>query len=227
LYAKAGVPANASAADVRALPFEKLVPLSADYGPIQDGRVMTETPAQALAHGAAADVPLIIGWNSGEDSVAFGGLLGPAEQLRSLADRAAFTDRVFGAPARWVAARAAGGKPAWLYHFSYVGGRFRPQMTTATHAAEIQYVWEYWGRRTPMSVVTDEDRAMATLMHGCWVAFAKTGTPTCGPTPWPAYTPASDQLMEFGSPSGVRTNFRKSELDAQQAAALPGLRLAK
>ena len=38
---------------------------------------------------------------------------------------------------------------------------------------------------------------------------------------------ASDQLMEFGSPSGVRTNFRKSELDAQQAAALPGLRLAK
>src|SRR6185503_10069401 len=159
--------------------------------------LMTQTPAQALARHAAADVPLIIGWNSGEDSVAFGGLLASTEADRTPAGREAFTDRVFGAPARWVAAEAAGGKPAWLYHFSYVGGRFRPRVTTAAHAAEIQYVWEYWGRRTPMSVVTDEDRAMATLMHGCWVAFAKAGTPTCGTTPWPAYDPKSDQLMEF------------------------------
>ena len=88
-------------------------------------------------------------------------------------------------------------------------------MTTAAHAAEIQYVWEYWGRRTPMSVVSDEDRAMATFMHGCWVAFAKTGAPRCGAEPWPTYDPKSDRLMEFGSPSGVRTNFRKAQLDAQ------------
>jgi hypothetical protein len=31
--------------------------------------------------------------------------------------------------------------------------------------------------------------------------------------------------MEFGSPSGVRTDFRKTQLDAQQAAALPALKL--
>jgi para-nitrobenzyl esterase len=94
-------------------------------------------------------------------------------------------------------------------------------MTTAAHAAEIQYVWEYWGRRTPMSVVSDEDRAMASLMHGCWVAFARTSVPTCGAEAWPAYDPASDKLMEFGAPSGVRTGFRKDQLDAQQAAAGP------
>ena len=223
--AKAGAPIEATATQLRAIPFERLVALGGDYGPAQDGHLMTLTPAQALAAGHAADVPLIIGWNSGEDSVAFGGLLGPAEQLRSPADRAAFTDRVFGAPARWVAGKAAGGKPAWLYHFSYVGSRFRPQMTTATHAAEIQYVWEYWGRRTPMSVVSDEDRAMATLMHGCWVSFARTGTPDCGPTPWPAYDAKTDRLMEFGASSGVRNGFRKSELDAQQAASLPTLKL--
>jgi len=215
--AQAGAAPEATAADLRAIAFEKLVPLAGDYGPFVDGRLMTETPAQALARGHAADVPLVIGWNSGEDSVAFGGLVGPAEQLRTPADRDAFTDRVFGAPARWIAAKAAGGRPAWLYHFSYVGSRFRPAQTRAAHAAEIQYVFEYWGRRTPMSVASDEDRAMATLMHGCWVAFARSGAPRCGDDAWPAYEAQSDRLMEFGANSGVRTHFRKSQLDAQKA----------
>ena len=91
-------------------------------------------------------------------------------------------------------------------------------MKRAVHAAEIQYVWEYWGRRTPMSMVSDEDRAMAGLMHGCWVAFAKTGRPCAQ---WPAYDPKTDRLMEFGAPSGVRQGFRKPQLDAAEAAAGP------
>ena len=33
--------------------------------------------------------------------------------------------------------------------------------------------------------------------------------------------------MEFGASSGVRVGLRKTQLDAQQAAALPGLKLAK
>ena len=206
---------------LRALPVEQLVALSGRHGPFQDGRLVTATAAQALATGRAADVPLIIGWNSGEDSVAFGGTLADRDAVRTPEGREAFTDRAFGAPARWVAAQASAGKPAWLYHFSYVGTRFRPRMTTAAHAAEIQYVWEYWGRRTPMSVVSDEDRAMASLMHGCWVAFARTSVPTCGREAWPAYDAASDKLMEFGAPSGVHTGFRKAQLDAQQAAAGP------
>lgn len=238
-----GVPATASAAELRALPVDKLVGLDADYGPITDGRLMTETPTQALADGHFADVPLIIGSNSGEDS-----LLGPKVPAGFIARlppivrtiykdeaaagdetlaRAIFTDRVMGAPARWVAKQASGGQPAWLYYFSYIGSRFRPGMTGAIHSAEIQYVYEYWGRRTPMSVVSDEDKAMARLMHACWVAFAKTSTPKCGGEDWPAYTPASDQLMEFGSPGGVRTHFRKSRLDAQDFAALPTLGLGK
>jgi para-nitrobenzyl esterase len=217
VLAKAGAPAAATAAQLREVPFDRLVPLAGDYGPFQDGRLMTLTPAQAFAGGRAIDVPLIIGWNSGEDTVAFGGLVGPAEQLRTTDDRDRFTDRTFGAPARWIAARAAGGKPSYLYHFSYIGNRFRPAQTRAAHAAEIQYVFEYWGRRTPMSVVSDEDRAMATLMHGCWVSFAKTGAPACGTEAWPAYDATSDRLMEFGSPSGARTHFRKAQLDAQAA----------
>ena len=238
----AGIPATATAAQLRALPVEKVTGQDADFGPFLDGRLMTETPAQAFARGHATDVPMIIGTNSGEDSLMGSGEFGPtaahlmppkvraayppeAKIGRDALVRQAFTDRFMGAPARWIAAQAAGGQPAWLYYFSYVGSRFRPQMTRAAHAAELQYMLEYWGRRTPMSSVSEEDRAMAQVMHGCWVAFAKLGAPLCGDPPWPAYRRSRDQLLEFGSPTDIRTHFRKRQLDAQEAAALPGLKL--
>ena len=75
-----------------------------------------------------------------------------------------------------------------------------------------------------MSVVSDDDRAMASLMHGCWVAFAKTGAPRCG-IAWPAYDPKRDELVEFGAPSGRRAQFRKDRLDAQEALVIPSLGL--
>ena len=234
---------DATTADqLRVVPAADLIAkIGGNFGPFTDGKLMTMTASQAFATGKAADVPLIIGSNSGEDS-----LMGPWNPNMAAAippaarsvyvdeaaagdetlARAVFTDRVMGAPARWTAAKASSGKPAWLYHFSYVGGRFRPVVTRAFHAAEIQYVFEYWGRRTPMSMVSQDDKAMATLMHSCWVAFAKTSTPACASGPaWPVYAPASDQLMEFGMSSGIRTNFRKSRLDAQEIGALPSLAL--
>ena len=188
-------------------------------------------------------MPLIIGANSGEDS-----LLGrrlpnaaamaaeiPATVKAAYPDeaangdealvRAVFGDRYMVGPARWLAGQAAAGKPAWLYHFSYVDSRFRPMgVTRAAHAAEIQYVFEYWGRRTPLSMVAADDRAMADLMHGCWVAFAKTGAPKCA-VAWPAYEAGDDELVEFGVDSGVRSGFRKRQLDAQEQVALPSLAL--
>jgi para-nitrobenzyl esterase len=238
--------AQASLEQLRAIPADQLIAqaLEGSYGPFPDGRLLKETPTQAFAAGRAVDVPLIIGSNNGEDSLmdsfgmtpaARGALLPPivrklyAEEAakgdETLA-RAVFTDRVMGAPARWVAEQAASGAPSWLYHFSYVGTRFRPMVTTAAHAAEIQYVFEYWGRRTDPATVSVQDRDMAALMHGCWVAFARTGAPACpsGQT-WPAYDPADDRLMEFGFDSGLRQGFRKTRLDAQTRSALPTLGL--
>src|SRR5579859_8137790 len=237
---KAGI-AAATIADLRALPVEKLVAVNDDYQPFVDGKLMTETASQAAADGHFADVPLIIGSNSGEDS-----LMGPRVAPQMLAAippiakavyqdeaavsdeavaRAIFTDRVMGGPARWIAGKASGGQPAWLYYFSYVGSRFPPSKTRASHADEIQYVWEYWGRRTPMSMVSAKDQEVATLMHACWVSFAKTGAPKCGSEAWPAYRPETDQLMEFGAASGVRTHFRKTQLDLQERVSLPALQL--
>ncbi len=230
---------------LRALPAQILADegAGADYGPFVDGRVLKQTPAQAFAAGKAIDVPLIIGANSGEDSLLGRRLPNAAAMAASIPEavkaaypdeaakgdealvRAAFGDRYMVGPARWLAGQAAGGKPAWLYHFSYVGSRFRPMgVTSAAHAAEIQYVFEYWGRRTPLSMVAADDRAMATLVHGCWVAFAKTGAPACD-IAWPAYDRAGDELVEFGAQSGLRTGFRKRQLDAQQLDVLPSLAL--
>ena len=111
--------AKASAADLRALPAESLVGgVGGSFGPFPDGRLLKETPSQAFAAGRAADVPLNIGWNSGEDS-----LKGPwrPEMIRAVPEgarevyaaeaargdealaRAVFTDRAMGAPARWIA----------------------------------------------------------------------------------------------------------------------------
>ena len=238
---KAGIAAT-SAAELHALPAEKLVAVNDNFEPFIDGKLMTETVSQAAVDGHFTDVPLIIGSNSGEDS-----LMGPRVSPQALAmippvakavykdeaaiggdeavARAIFTDRVMGGPARWIAGKASAGQPAWLYYFSYVGSRFGPSKTRASHADEIQYVWEYWGRRTPMSMVSAKDQEVASLMHACWVAFAKTGAPKCGPDTWPAYTPGSDQLMEFGAMSGVRTHFRKAQLDFQEQASLPALQL--
>jgi para-nitrobenzyl esterase len=239
--AKAGITAT-SVGDLRALPYEKLIPVNDDFQPFTDGRLMTETASQALAGGRFADVPLIIGSNSGEDSLMGPGPIPPArlaavipaaarpiykdEGSDEAMARAMFTDRIMGGPARWVAAKASGGAPSYLYYFSYVGSRFPPSKTHASHADEIQYVWEYWGRRTPASMVNAKDQEVASLMHACWVAFAKTSAPKCGGQAWPAYTPAGDQLMEFGKESGVRANFRKTQLDAVQSVVLPTLALS-
>jgi len=238
---KAGVAAT-SIADLRALPYARLIPVGGDFQPFTDGTLMTETASQALADGKFADVPLIIGSNSGEDSLMGPGPL-PAARLAAAIPaaarpiykdeagdegiaRAIFTDRIMGGPARWVAARASSGAPSYLYYFSYVGSRFPATKTRASHADEIQYVWEYWGRRTPASMVNAKDQQVASLMHACWVAFAKTSVPRCGGLAWPAYTPAGDQLMEFGKDSGVRTNLRKAQLDAVQSVVLPTLGLS-
>jgi len=238
---KAGITAN-SAAELRAIPFEKLVPISSNYGPFIDGKLMTQTGSQALAAGRVPDVPLIIGSNSGEDSLMGPGPVPPAALALippaaravykdeaaagdEILARAIFTDRIMGGAARWVAAETSPGKPSWLYYFSYVGSRFPASKTRASHADEIQYAWEYWGRRTPMSEVSAKDQAVASLMHACWVSFARTGAPKCGDTAWPAYSRAKDQLMEFGATSGVRTNLRKPQLDFQQAVTLPTLGL--
>jgi para-nitrobenzyl esterase len=240
IFAGAGAPANATAAELRAIPAERLIAAATgDFGPYPDGQLMPATPSQMIARGQFPDVPLIIGWVSGEDSLMGPSPLPPATlalippvarmvyreeaaQGDEALARVIFTDSLFGAPARWVAAQTAEGAPSWLYHFSYVGEAYRAQRTSAGHATEIPYMFRM--KESPVGNLGPGDMAVADLMHGCWVAFAKTGAPCAQ---WPAYDASTDQLMEFSADSGVRTGFKKAAFTAQETVGLAALKLGE
>ena len=119
-------------------------------------------------------------------------------------------------------ARKAAARRPWLYYFSFRRAVYKDYLPGAPHASEIPFVFDSWDHIDPKlsrGPETAEDRALTKVMHACWVAFAKTGAPRCPtPEPWPAYTPARDQLMEFGDTVKIDTHFRKPQLDAQEAA---------
>ena len=215
---------------MKTLPVDALVKAGGRTEPIIDGRLLTQTATRAFALGRGAAVPLLIGSNSYEASLLGGNASGFLKSLpqwlrpiyaASAPDdlsyaNAAFTDSVMGAPARWIAGRTADRPKSWLYYFSYVRIVRRGRLPGANHASEIPYVFDSQDLVPNYSAeITDEDRAMAKVVHSCWVAFAKTGAPKCDHAPaWPAYASDSDQLMEFGQATGVRTQFRKTLLDA-------------
>jgi para-nitrobenzyl esterase len=239
LMGKLGVNRDASLADLRALPADQLVSLpDGDFGPVVDGRLLTENATQAFARGAAAPVPLIIGSNSFEASLlaAFhvspkiylamqpqGALLAyqgePSEQAKAYA---VFNDAVMGGPARWIAERRGSTSPTWLYYFSFRRGVYKDIYPGAPHASEIPFVFDSWDKIDPRlskGGETRDDRALTKVVHACWVAFAKTAVPACPtPSPWPAYQPSTDQLVVFGDKVEVVSHFRKAELDAEEAA---------
>jgi para-nitrobenzyl esterase len=241
---RAGLPgADATLAQLRALPVAKTfdLPVALGFGPFADGRLVPIAPTAAFAGGSVLDVPLIIGSNSFEASLmkAFSippdritGRLTPQTRAVYASDgtsdealaQAVFTDSVMGAPAHWIASKASGGAPAWLYHFSYVVSMRRGSSPGAAHGSEIPYVFATGSALAARFGVTlsDEDRAMEHLMHSCWVGFAKTGAPQCDNQAWPMYTPQNDQLLEFGPNTAVVAGFRKAQYSALESVVLPG-----
>ena len=216
------------------------MPSNLGFGPFADGRLIPESPTRAFADGSAADVPLIIGSNSFEASLmqSFNippdriiGRLTPAAREAYAGDggddatlaRAVFTDSVMGAPAHWVAGKEASGAPSWLYHFSYVAAMQRDRVPGARHGSEIPYVFSTGSALASRFGISlsPEDTAMESLVHACWVAFAKTGKPACGGETWPAYTRANDTLMEFGPKSGPVSGFRKAQYEALERVLRP------
>jgi para-nitrobenzyl esterase len=234
LASKLGAPADATPEQLRALPVDALATAFGRYGPIVDGRLLPVDVTEAFAQGKNLHVPLLIGSNSYEASlmVSFGMPAGPFVAKIPAATKAAygaeasddaalardvFTDQVMGGPARWIAAESSADAPTWLYYFSYVRVNQRAKLPGANHASEIPYVFDSQDH-VPVysSEIVDEDRAEAKVMHACILGFIKDGKPSCTGMAWPAYTPSSDQLMEFGRSNGVRTHLRKTQLDAAE-----------
>jgi para-nitrobenzyl esterase len=210
-----------TAARLRAIPVADLVKAADEAdGPIVDGRLLAARPIARIAAGSLLHVPLMIGTNSDEGSLA-GESLPPGDVLkgfsaaevaalraayggttddRALA-RAVFRDANFAAPSRWIADRASAAAPVFLYRFSYLRRSQRGGLVPgAGHGAEIPYVFDSW-RQSPSggARLPAEDRAEAARVHALWVAFAKTGTPAAPDVPeWPRYSASSDRLLDLG-----------------------------
>jgi len=92
----------------------------------------------------------------------------------------------------WARAHTSTGKSkAYVYYFTHQApassnavARFTPAQGTATHTAEIQYVFQNLRK----GAWTGNDVAVADVMSSYWVNFASNGDPNGKGLPhWPAY----------------------------------------
>ena len=186
-------------------------------GPMIDGKVVVESPAEAYASGRGAKVAFMIGANSADIGFAFARTIddlfapfGPDKDKAITAYNATSSTPVpqvapiFGAdqmmiePARFAARTlAAIGQPAYEYRFSYVAESLRAKVKGAPHATEIPFVFDTVEARYGKDL-TDADRAAAKAANAYWANFAKTGNPNGAGLPqWPAYSVKTDELMDF------------------------------
>ncbi|MGA0600979.1 carboxylesterase/lipase family protein [Caulobacter sp. KR2-114] len=243
LATAAGLGPDATPQQLRALPVDKLFALPMTLGavgPVTDGRLLPQSVTRTFAASRQIAAPLIIGSNSYEASLMRSFRIPPQTMLARVPatmralypgddDKAAsdlFTDAIMGAPSRWVAARQSAVAPTWLYRFDYVPTLRRGSAPGTQHGGEIPFVFATWSALAGPAASAD-DQAMERLAHGCWIAFAKTGTPACGDPKWPAYTPAQDRLMAFGVSSGPAQEPREAQYDALQQTLLPLMEAAR
>jgi para-nitrobenzyl esterase len=190
-----------------------------EWGVIVDGRLLKEPVMSAFAGGRAARVPLIIGTNSEEGSLlgldahsdglfpkvspddmvklkAFYSAQAPNDEELA---RLVFRDGYFASEARWIASKvSAAGTPAYLYRFSYVLGALRARRAGAYHGSEIPFVFG----RMPEVRLDDADERVKRALHDCWVAFARTGKPTCDDAPdWSTFEPGGKWMVFDAHPS--------------------------
>lgn len=187
-------------------------------GPIRDGKLVVQSPEEALEQGRQAMVPVIVGANSLDLGVGsprnktelFARFGSDAAQARKLYDpdgdlelyrvtEQAAGDRAMREPARHLArAMARAGQQVWLYRFGYVAESFRWKFRGAGPAGEIPYVFDLPPAVVDPDADNDEDKKMGKLASGYWVSFVKTGNPNGGERPrWPRYLLQEDRIGKF------------------------------
>ncbi len=213
-------------------------------GPIDDGKIVTGMPGEALRKRTAAKVPVLIGTTSDDlpvlfpprdNPLSFFGADAPAAKAVYFADgidpvvaiNSIAVDTTMHEPARFVARQVtAARQPAWLYRFGYVAESLRPKVSGACHSCELPYLFGTLDVRYG-AAATAKDRAMADLFMGYIGAFAKTGDPNRSGLPsWPRSDGVNSELMMFtpdataimqADPWKSRLDMIERALDAQAA----------
>lgn len=201
------------------------------FGPVVDGRSLPAPPLQAVAGGAAADVPLLLGTNRDEWTL-FSASARPVtdgDDLRRRLARMAglpatlvddyarrrgdttpqqllddiMTDAVFRQPAiRLAEAQSAHQPRTYMYLFEVASTAFGGRLGSC-HALEIPFVFDNLDRPgVQLLTGPDPPQSVADAMHGAWLAFARRGDPGHPGVPgWPAYDTAGRATMGFGEPA--------------------------
>ena len=185
-----------------------------------DGEIVTGQPGDILASADARAMPMIIG-TTALDLPAFfpPSKLNPlaffgedAEKARAAYDAPAQLDRnslaslllgigadmTMHEPARFAARQVTGhGSPAWLYRFTYTAEATRPKTMAQGHAGELAFLFDQLAAQYG-EAVTPRDEEMARAFHRYVANFVKSGDPNGEGLPqWPAFTPATYDLMHF------------------------------
>lgn len=192
--------------------------------PVVDGDLVPDVPADRLADGAAAGVPLLIGTTTEEMrlfmmptgvaakitapalpflATRYGWPAGVVETYSANRPGAAagdvaaaiLTDAGFRAPTAQVAsAQHAQGARVHVYEFGWQTG---VADLGACHALELPFIFDTLGGGSGL-VGEGAPQDVSDTMHRAWVDFATTGDPG-----WSAWTPDEPAVMTFGGSSGA------------------------
>ena len=215
--------------------------LAGNFGPMIDGKVLTEDVTTAFDDGHIAPVPLLIGSNSYE--VGFFGDVGKglSQRLASiwpkvmdqfdgygthkteLVENQLATDMMLTAPTR-TAARAASVRkaPTFLYYYSYVRPAQRGRVPGASHMDEVYALFGHMNLMPGADGEQSDSFPVVAAVQERWARFIATGTPASKAEPWPALNLEREhqELLEFGNDGEfVRADFASARLDL--AAAIP------
>ncbi len=195
------------------------------FGPTADGDILPKRGIEMVRDGNAKGVPVLTGttrdeWKLfsitqrgiGEDKLVrfTNGLVGEERAAAMLEvysegspiDRwnAIMTDHTFTLPAtRLLDAQAPHGA-TYLYRFDWASPAMGGALGSC-HALELGFVFGTHNDKTAGQFfgTGDAAHALALAMIDSWIAFARTGNPSCAATgEWPRYDASSRQAMIFG-----------------------------
>ena len=232
--------ADATLAELRAVPAEKFGSLKGQglsLAPsfVIGDAVLPKAILDVFKEGGEAPVPLIIGSNSNEATIAVAFGVDPAKLVERMGlariplqslypgvasdanlGRESVRDLIFTTYARRVAYNHSRKAPTWRYYFDYVPVELRGKEPGVPHGGEIAFVMGT-GDLSPRTkdTFTDDDRAMSNRIGDYWITFARSGQPApAGQVPWPRDGIDNAQTMIFGETIGAQKDFMKARLEA-------------
>lgn len=231
--------ADATLEELRAVPAEKFAPLNQKNMTLAPSFVvgdaaLPEPILETFEKSKQAPVPLIIGSNSDEATVAEAFGIDPADLIKQLGllriaikplypgvnDNAQLgseliRDLIFTSFAKRISDLHSARAPSWRYYFDYLPEKERAQDSGVPHGGEIVFVFgsedvspEY------KNVFTAADRAMAKRVGDYWFEFARSSSPNPDGEPeWAQNDLKNDNTMEFGETIALQKNFMRARLN--------------